>query len=402
MAKLHIFISIHYLEIGGAERSLLGVLKAIDTSKYDVDLFVYQHIGEFMSLLPTNIHLLKEHKRYASIEASMKRVLIRGYVDIILARFWAKWKYYKYMKETGCTEGSSIFQYVADTVTPLLSSLYKYGEYDLAISFLTPHNIVLDKVKAKKKIAWIHTDYSTIQVNALQELKVWERYDYIASISEEVTTAFLKTFPSLKGKIVLIENILSSAFVREQAIQQDVSKEMETEKGVVKLCSVGRFTYPKNFDNVPLICKKIVERGVEVKWFIIGYGGDEKLIKKRIRECGMEQYVILLGKKVNPYPYMKACDIYVQPSRYEGKAVTVREAQILYKPVVITNFPTAKSQLQDGVDGLIVPLDNYLAAKGIANFIKNVSLQQRFIEYMQTHDYGNEKEVKKIYALMEE
>ena len=99
---------------------------------------------------------------------------------------------------------------------------------------------------------------------------------------------------------------------------------------------------------------------------------------------------------------MKACDIYVQPSRYEGKAVTVREAQILYKPVVITNFPTAKSQLQDGVDGLIVPLDNDLAAKGIANFIKNVSLQQRFIEYMQTHDYGNEKEVKKIYALMEE
>ena len=126
------------------------------------------------------------------------------------------------------------------------------------------------------------------------------------------------------------------------------------------------------------------------------------MIKKRIRECGMEQYVILLGKKVNPYPYMKACDIYVQPSRYEGKAVTVREAQILYKPVVITNFPTAKSQLQDGVDGLIVPLDNDLAAKGIANFIKNVSLQQRFIEYMQTHDYGNEKEVKKIYALMEE
>lgn len=398
--KPRIFITIHYLEIGGAERSLLGLLSSINTSKYDVDLFVHQHIGEFMSFIPRNIHLLEEDKRYASIELPMKKVLKRGYIDIVFSRLLAKWKCHKYMKRARYTDGSSIFQYVADMVTPLLSSLYQYGEYDLAVSFLTPHNIVLDKVKAKKKLAWIHTDYSTIQVNATKELEIWSRYDYIASISEEVTTAFLKTFPSLESKVVLIENILSSTFVREQAILQDVLKEMQTEEGVISLCSVGRFSYPKNFDNVPCMCKKILEQGVQVKWFIIGYGSDEKLIKKRIHEYGMEQYVILLGKKTNPYPYIKACDIYVQPSRYEGKAVTVREAQILCKPVVITDFPTAKSQLQDGVDGLIVSLDNDSAAKGIADFLRNTALQQSFINYMQTHDYGNENEVNKVYSLM--
>lgn len=401
MIKPRIFIAIHYLEIGGAERSLLGLLNAIDTSNYDIDLFIYQHSGELMSHIPPNINVLKENKRYASIEASMKKVLQRGCIDIILSRLWAKWKCHKYMRKVRYTDGSSIFQYVADMLTPLLPSLHKYGSYDLAISFLAPHNIVLYKVKAKKKIAWIHTDYSTIQVNAAQELKVWKQYDYIASISEEVSIAFLKTFPSLKDKIVLIENIISSTFVREQATLQSTANEIEQEKDYVRLCSVGRFSYPKNFDNIPYICKKIVEQDIKVKWFIIGYGGDEELIRERIRENGMEKYVILLGKKVNPYPYIKACDIYVQPSRYEGKAVTVREAQILCKPVVITNYPTSKSQVDDGVDGLIIPLDNDLAAKSIAKFVLNKKLQQEFVEYMITHDYGSENEVEKIYSLIE-
>lgn len=399
--KKRLFINIHYLEIGGAERALLGLLSALDPEKVDIDLFVNQHTGEFMQLIPSTIRLLPENRRYSSIEAPMTHVLRRGYVDIVLARLWAKWKCRRFMSKMKCKDTSSIFQYVADAIIPLLPPLFKYGEYDLAISFLTPHNIVLDKVKAKKKIAWIHTDYSTIRVNAEQELKVWGKYDYIASISDEVTITFLKTFPPLKDKIVLIENILSSSFVHEQATLEDISKEMEIEEGVIKLCSVGRLSYPKNFDNVPGICKKILEQNIQVKWFIIGYGSDEKLIKERIREYGMEQQVILLGKKTNPYPYINDCDVYVQPSRYEGKAVTVREAQILCKPVVITDFPTAKSQLQNGVDGLIVPLDNDAAAKGIADFLRNTSLQHSFVDYMQTHDYGNEKEIDKIYSLID-
>lgn len=401
MRKKRIFITIHYLNIGGAERSLIGLLNALDASRCDVDLFIHQHTGEYMALIPDKVHVLNENKVYASVETPMKYVFKRGYLHIILARLWAKWRCKYYMKKNKLMDGSSIFQFVANAVTFMLPSLYKYGEYDLAISFLTPHNIVLDKVKAKKKIAWIHTDYSTIQVNAVQELKIWRQYDYIASISKEVSTTFLKTFPSLKDKIVLIENILSPAFVREQAESQDVSCEMKVEKGVVKLCSVGRFSYPKNFDNIPLICEKILQQGILVKWFIIGYGGDESLIKRRIQECGMIDKVILLGKQVNPYPYINACDIYVQPSRYEGKAVTVREAQILCKPVVITDFPTAKSQLKDGVDGVIVPLDNDAAAKGIANLVKNVSLQKNLVNYMRNHDYGNENETEKIYTLID-
>jgi glycosyltransferase involved in cell wall biosynthesis len=104
---------------------------------------------------------------------------------------------------------------------------------------------------------------------------------------------------------------------------------------------------------------------------------------------------------MNPYPFIKACDIYVQPSRYEGKAVTVREALILGKPVVITNFPTASSQLTDGVDGIIVPNEIEQAAQGISDFIKDTNKQEEIIQYLQIHHYGNEEEVNQIYQALE-
>ena len=114
----------------------------------------------------------------------------------------------------------------------------------------------------------------------------------------------------------------------------------------------------------------------------------------------MEEHVIILGKKDNPYPYIKACDIYVQPSRYEGKSVTVREAQILCKPVVVTDYPTASSQIINGKDGVIVSLDNEGCTRGILDLINNKELQKSIIAHLQTHDYGNELEVNKIYSLL--
>lgn len=398
--KKRIFIAIHYMEIGGAERSLLGLLNAIDTSQYDVDLFVYSHHGDFMPLIPDKINLLPERRKYSTIELPLIEVAKKGYIDIVIARLLAKIACREFMKREGKTEGSSIFQYVADYTTPLLPRIRGY--YDLAISFLTPHNIVLDKVQAKRKIAWIHTDYSTIQVNRDLELKVWGKYDYIASISDKVSETFLKTFPELKKKIVLIENILSPVFVRDQADSEDVSSEIQKNDDVINLCSVGRFSDAKNFDNLPWICRKILESGIAVRWYIVGYGGMESLIREQIDKAGVKENVILLGKKTNPYPYIKACDIYVQPSRYEGKAVTVREAQMLCKPVVITDFPTAHSQLTNGKDGLIVPMDNEEAAAGIAAFIRDKELQNHFISNMKRTDYGNEDEVEKIYRLIAE
>ena len=395
--KKRLFIAIQYLEIGGAERSLIGLLNAIDYTRYEVDLFIYRHTGEFMNLIPKEVNVLPEIKKYTTLSRPMKEIIQEGYIDIAVGRMWAHYQAKRFQKKTQAKESIAIFQYVASYTTPFLPSLKHLGEYDLAISFLIPHNIVRDKVKAKQKWAWIHTDYSFVSLDTAHELPVWDAYDQIISISESVTQGFLSKFPSLKNKIRLMENILSEKFVREQA-EEKISL---PETNAIRLCTVARFSYPKAIDRAVHICKAIVAKGLNIVWYIVGYGGDEAMIRKEIEETGMEKHFILLGKQMNPYPFIKACDIYVQPSRYEGKAVTVREAQILGKPVVITNFPTASSQLTDGVDGIIVPNEIEQAAQGISDFIKDSNKQVEIIQYLQTHHYGNEEEVNQIYQALE-
>ena len=398
--KKRIFISTNYMQIGGVERSIIGLLNSIDYDKYDVDFFIHSHSGEFMNMIPDLVNVLPEDKNYSTFGRPILELFKEGRILIGIARVLAKVYLKVFNKLNNINENYSSTTYVAKFTSPFLPSLYKYGEYDLAISFLIPHNIVLNKVNAKRKIAWIHSDYSFIGLDIKLELPIWKSYDYIGSISDDVTSTFINRFPVLEDKIILIENILSSEFVRKQSIEFYVATEIYKNQNEIILCSVGRFSKQKNFVNAVQICKYLMEYGLKIKWYLIGYGSEENIIEKTIKKLKMENHFIILGKKVNPYPYMKACDIYIQPSLYEGKAVTVREAQMLYKPVVITNFPTSNSQVKDGYDGIIVPLDNRRAAKGIYNFIKDEEKQKRIIEYLKVNDFGNEKEVEKIYKLI--
>ena len=403
MNKPRIFIAMHYMEIGGAETALVGLLNALDPARVDVDLFLYDHRGEMMQFIPEWVNLLPQIPKYSVLERPIVELVKRGFWGIAAARLWAKCISKVAYKRSGSKlENNGGLDKMSKCTAPLLPRINQSVTYDLAISFLTPHRIVAEKVKAKKKIAWIHTDYTRVWVDAEDELKVWQKYDYVASISGDVTNTFLQVFPSLAPKIVEIENILSPSFVRKRAELQDVDKEIRHE-GAITLLSVGRFSDAKSYDNVPDICKRLInETKLNIKWYIIGYGGDEALIRKKIKEAGMEEHVILLGKRSNPYPYIKACDIYVQPSRYEGKSVTVREAQMLCKPVVVTNYPTAPSQIRSGIDGVIVPMDNEGCAHGLAEVICDKPLQERIIAHLKTHDYGNESEVEKIYTLINE
>lgn len=401
--KARIFIAMHYMEIGGAETALIGLLNALDPNRVDVDLFLYDHRGEMMQFIPKWVNLLPQIPKYSVLERPIVELVKRGFWGIAAARLWAKCLSQKVYKRSGSKlENNGGLDKMSKCTAPLLPRINQSVTYDLAFSFLTPHRIVAEKVKAKKKIAWIHTDYTRVWVDAEDELKVWQKYDYVASISGDVTNTFLQVFPSLAPKIVEIENILSPSFVRKRAELQDVDKEIRHE-GAITLLSVGRFSDAKNYDNVPDICKRLIGKTkLNIKWYIIGYGGDEALIRKKIKEAGMEEHVILLGKRSNPYPYIKNCDIYVQPSRYEGKSVTVREAQMLCKPVVVTNYPTAPSQIRSGIDGVIVPMDNEGCAHGLAEVICDKPLQERIIAHLKTHDYGNESEVEKIYTLINE
>lgn len=394
-----ILVFSHAMELGGAERSLLGLLEAIDKTEYSVDLFLMRHCGELLSFIPDGVNLLPEVPAYTVLARPMADTLKEGHLLLTGARLCGKMAAARYAEKHNHQESAVALEYSHKYTRRFLPMIQPDTEYDLAISFLTPHYFVAEKVYAKKKMAWIHTDYAHIDVDIPSELAMWIRYDYIASISDSVTNAFIQKFPSLAEKIVLIENILSEKLIHTDS-QADISAEMPADS-TIRLLSIGRFSNAKNFDNVPKICKQLIEMGSPIKWYLIGYGGDEALIRRKIAEAGMENHVIILGKKDNPYPYIAACDLYVQPSRYEGKCVAVREAQMLCKPVVITNYATSVSQLEDGVDGVIVPMDNNGCAGGIAALLRDPEKMDRLSDNCRKRDYSNAQEIEKIYRLME-
>lgn len=396
-----VIIVAHALEIGGAERALLGLLESFDYSQFEVDLFLMRHTGELFDLIPKEVHLLPEIKQYTGLAVPMASILRKGMWKVASGRLYAKIKAKHYIKKYHVHGENTVELDYSHKYSLKAMPMISKKKYNMAISFLTPHYYAVHKVHADKRVAWIHTDYSYMDVDVKSEKKMWEAYDNIVSISEACTRGFLSKFPELEQKIIEIENIIAPNFIRKQADILCVDDKMATEDGVLKILSIGRFSIQKNFDNIPDICRRICQNGIKIKWFLIGFGQEEEHIRQKIYECGMEKNVVILGKKSNPYPYIKACDVYVQPSLYEGKCVAVREAQILGKPVIITRYPTASSQLLDGVDGLIVPLDNEKCAEALTNILSNIDKLDTLRENVRSIDYSNTSEIEKLYSLFE-
>lgn len=386
-----VLITSYDLEVGGVERSLISLLEHFDYDNHDVDLLLFHHHGDFLPYLTDKVNLLPEAPKLASFRKPISQVFKEKQYFLGVSRLAAKIK-------------SKITKPVQESVVQM-QDMWRYSlpflpnqdeSYDVAISYLWPHDYVAYKVKAKKKIAWIHTDYTKIKTDVKRDLKVWSEFDYIVSISEDVTKAFLTKYPSLESKIVLVENIVSPQFIRKQA-----NEKIEVfNKDLFNLVSVGRLCYAKGYDNAIKALRKLHDQGyTNIKWYIVGYGGDEQMLRDLIKENQLEDSFILLGKKINPYPYIKACDLYVQPSRYEGKAVTVSEAKILGKPILLTNYDTAHSQLEHEVDGYITDLSIDGIVDGIKKLYENYELRNN-LEIVTSHrDYGNSDELNKLYSL---
>lgn len=391
----NILISSFDMEVGGVERSLISMLNNFNYKNYNVDLMLYSHTGDFMNLLPKQPNLLEENKKYKTFRMSIAQIFKSGNLCIGLSRVLARLKAKSYNnKENGYIQ----MQYMWKYKLPFLPHTKK--EYDVAISYLWPHYFIADKVKAKIKIAWIHTDFSTIETDIYMDIKMWNKFDQIVAVSQECKNAFIKKYPILKDKVLVIENITSPEFVKTLSNEKIYNQIIKDDR--FKILSVARLSHAKGIDNAVRAMKILKDRGYDnIAWYVVGYGGDENMIKDLISKNKLEDRFILLGKKTNPYPYMKACDLYVQPSRYEGKAVTVTEAQVLGKPVMITNYATANSQVKDGIDGYICDLSVEGIVDGIEKLYKDSELRNKLANNCNNIDFSNSYELEKIYKLID-
>lgn len=397
--KKRILFTMYAMEIGGIERSLINMLESFDYDSYEVDLLIFCHTGEFMTMIPPQVNVLPESRSYAAIRKPLRDCLRQRLMKAAVVRAAAKAAANVRARRLRPAEGPGYIQMQYDSRWFAAVHRGLDREYDLAVSYAWPHDYVAKRVRARRKIAWIHTDFSQLDMDRRMDEALWSRFDRIISISDACTESFAAAYPSLRTKITLIENITSPAYIRDMADLKPETSELSG--GGFTIVSVGRLSYVKGFDMAIRALRLLHDRGyTDIRWRVIGYGGSEAELRALIAECGLESSFELLGKQLNPYPFMKACDLYVQPSRYEGKAVTVTEAQILHKPVLVANYPTASSQVVHGKTGWICEGSPEGLANAIAELYSNQEQRAALTRYLEQQDYRNREELEKLYELV--
>lgn len=370
----NILMVIPTLRMGGAEKALVSLLKALDPQRVNVDLFLYEAGGVLQEEVPDWVNIIEADllTRGMTLELRyyLKDILKSGNITAAIARMW--------MTANASLRSKlhlrPLFSWnVARRFIPALDK-----HYDVAIGCLegTPDYFVVDKVYADRKIGWIHTDMSKRR-NLAQDAAYYERLDTMVTISDACMDAFRKCFPVAGEKMRIIENIVLPQDVYRKA---DVAAELNWRTDCPQLITVGRLYYHKGIDVAARACKVLKDRGVDVCWHIYGDGVMHDEIAQYVKENGLEQNFVLEGLTSNPYPYMKKADLLVQPSRLEGKSIVLDEAKILGKAIVVTNYPSVVDQIKDGVTGIITGMEPEQIADGIQKVLNDPELKRSLEE----------------------
>ena len=283
MMKKKILFIMPSMFIGGAERSLLGLLEHMDYNKVDVSVFLYRHEGEFLPFIPPQVELLPPMEAYATFDVPIKPLLLSKKMVFGAARLLSKLMLRLHCLTSGEERGVWMsMQYTARFLQPLLPRIP--GQYDLAVMFLGVADTLINKVDAKVKLTWCHTDYDTLFPSRKMDLETYGKVDGIVGVSEDCARKIRSFYPELAGKVLTVENVLAAELIRRQSGESVGDMPQD---GSIRLLSIGRYCEAKNFDNVPDICRRIRETGLDVKWYLIGFGGDEALIRERIAQAGM-------------------------------------------------------------------------------------------------------------------
>jgi glycosyltransferase involved in cell wall biosynthesis len=394
--KKNILFIIPSLSAGGGEKSLVNLLAQINYNQFNVDLFLLNHEGIFMDYLPSQVRVLSLPENYKlfskPLKDSIKGLIKAGKPNLALNRILFS------LEIRRTKDISKREQYTWKYLSKSLDSIDK--KYDVAIGFLekTSTYFCVDKVNAQRKIGWVHIDYDKLGMDPAFDSPYFEALTSIVTVSEECANIFVKRFPAQKDKVKVIYNVVSPTAIHEMA-NQTVESRLDKKDNEINLLTIGRLHYQKGLELAIDACKVLVEKGYNIKWYVIGEGDEREKLTALINNNGVSNHFFLLGLKANPYPYVKQADIYVQPSRFEGKSIALDEAKILQKPIVITNFSTATDQITHGVDGMIVDMDPISVADGIQNLILNEENRRILRDNLKKLKLGTEAEIEKLYKI---
>lgn len=368
-----------YMLCGGVEKSLISLLKYIDSEKYTITLMLLKKKGVLLPEIPKHVKVIEIplptdekidilYGKGNALKIYLKELKLITFIKKLLRAI-----YLEFNSKSDEEKRVNYYKMIDKKF-----SMYE-GEYDIAIDYmgygLLNTFYVAKKIKAKKKLTWVHFEPE----QAMKDFQAFQYFlndfDRIVCVSQEIYRQMKEKLYVFNDRLKVFYNIIDIDYIYSQA---DKNTLIDDQYDGDKILSVGRLDKQKGFDIVIPVIKKLIDENYKIKWFIIGEGNLRKELEFSIKKYGLDNHIFLLGQKTNPYPYIAKCDIYFQPSRHEGYGIAVAEARAFNKPIIVTDFAGAKEQIKNYETGLIVKCNDDALYKGLKLLLDNPKIKIRF------------------------
>ncbi|SIR16681.1 Glycosyltransferase involved in cell wall bisynthesis [Bacillus cereus] len=394
MKKKILFMVIN-MNIGGTEKALLNMVAEIPKDKYEVTILMLEKKGDFLNYIPNGVRIeyVKDYEEMQYILNKPSRLVIADFIKrrkiVKSLQLTVLYVISKVMKER-----SVILKYCLKNYEDV------YKNYDIAIAYAGPMDFIsyfiANKIEARRKIQWIHFDIEKIYFNKHFVNKVYKKFQHVFVVSDLGKMKLTQTVPELINKTDTFLNIISPEMICKMA-NEGIGFADDFEG--VRILTVGRLSIEKGQDLTISVLAKLKEAGYNVKWYCIGDGKERGMYEKLVKNYEVQGDYIFLGAVSNPYPFMKQCDIYVQPSRHEGYCITLAEARCFNNPIISTNFTGASEQIIHNHNGLIVQFDEQQMYDSIVQILSDKSLEGRLRKNIEKEVVDTREELKKLYKI---
>lgn len=353
---------------GGTNKSLTNIIPYLNALDYDVSIFAMINKGPYKDVFKSayNVQVVDEDPKLSNLLSRNDNIFLNFAIKVYKSLF-IDFQYRRIAKKISGNRYDLIVAMEEDIATHLVSF-----------------------VVAPKKIAWVRCDYSEYYQNkGKKELNIYSKFNNIICVSEYTRNTFIRIYPSLCNKAKYMHNIIDFNRIKKLA-----SEKLDDDRfilGQITMISIGRLSPVKQFDKIPLIAKSLCDKGIDFNWYIIGEGNEREKIERNINKYEVGSHVFLLGEKENPYPYINKSDIVCVLSKSEACPNVINEAKILHKPVITTDFGSAKEFITNGVNGIVSTIEEY--DKNIISLLSDNKLLSSITENIEGFTYTNDSQL---------
>lgn len=383
------------MSAAGTENSFVNFAKHIDFSQWQVDLLLAKREGDFLDLVPKEINVLDmgEDGELFVLSKDNSKAVINGFYQ---NRPFKMFKLFPTLLGISLSKGEKKTYKKNNLWIKMMKEMAPVDkEYDLAIGYWGDRTLfyVVDKVKAKKKMAWIHFNFPSPPRSPKTYKKYIDKLDRFVAVSSECAESIIKAIPSVKDKVVVFENYIDKERVRK--LSEEQSPLDDTKFNVV---TVGRINYDKGYDVALPGMIKFLEENKDAEWHIVGNGTGSyfEQFMSGVKSSSCKSRIVIHGVQKNPYVYIMNADVYLQPSRNESQCMVVEETKVLCKPIIATRYQTAERQLDSGRLGKICDFDSDSIYKALVEMKNDPSLRERYINELFINKGNDDRNVEKI------